>query len=141
VILILATVLADLYHDPNQRRFFPWFSLASLLAGFILAIWIPVSKNRLTASYDLITLGFSGLTFSIFYLLNFQLDLFIAWGRNPLLLYLLAFLVTGLFVLPGVPWWYATASYWLIGLQVAIMLQILSFIAIYWEKRKFIFSM
>ena len=104
-------------------------------------IWVPVSKNRLTASYDLLTLGFSGFVFSIFYLANFKLDYFSAWGRNPLLLYLLAFLVTGIFVLPGIPWWYAEAPYWLIGLQVASTLLILSGVAVTLEKHKFIFSM
>jgi predicted acyltransferase len=140
-ILILATVLADIFHDQNRRRYFPWLSLAFFLAGFILGILVPVSKNRVSASYDLITLGFSGLAFSIFYLSNFRLTFFSAWGRNPLLLYLLAFLVTGLFVLPGVPWWYVEAPLWLIGTQALILLLMLSGVAIYWEKKGFIFSM
>ena len=141
VILILATVLADFYHDPNRRRLFPWLSLASLITGFILAIWIPVSKNRLSAPYDLITLGFSGIIFSIFYLFDYQLDFFSAWGRNPLLLYLLAFLVTGIFVLPGIPWWHLEAPLWLISLQVLVMILILSRLAVYWKQKGFVFSM
>lgn len=139
-ILILSTVLADIYHDQNHRKSFPWISLVFLLAGFALTIFVPVSKNRLSASYDLITLGFSGLAFSIFYLTNFQLSFFSAWGRNPLLLYLLSFLVTGIFVLPGVPWWYVGAPLWLIGLQSLVMVLILSWMAVYWDKKGVIFS-
>jgi hypothetical protein len=140
-ILILATVFGDIFHDQKQRRNFPWFSLAFLVAGFALTILVPVSKNRVSASYDLITLGFSGLTFSIFYLANLKLRFFSAWGRNPLLLYLLAFLFSGIFVLPGVPWLYTEAPLWLVGLQVASLLLFLSFLAIYWEKKGFRFSM
>jgi predicted acyltransferase len=110
------------------------------LAGFLVAILVPVSKNRLTASYDLITLGFSGVIFSIFYLVNFKLDYFRTWGQNPLLLYLLSFLVTGLFVLPGIPWWYREAPLWLIGLQVLTTLVILSGVATYLERQEIIFS-
>ena len=141
VILILSTVLGDFFLDQSRRKYFPWLSLAFLLAGFTLTILVPVSKNRVSASYDLITLGFSGVVFSIFYLLDYQLDFFSAWGRNPLLLYLLAFLVTGIFVLPGNPWWYLEAPLWLIGLQVLVMILILSRLAVYWKEKGFIFSM
>ena len=141
VILILSTVLGDIFQDQDRRKLFPWISLAFLLGGFALTILVPVSKNRVSATYDLITVGFSGLVFSIFYLANYRLTFFSAWGRNPLLLYLLAFLVTGLFVLPGIPWWYVEAPWWLIGLQILGLVLILSGVAIYWDKEGFIFSM
>ena len=102
---------------------------------------MPVSKNRVSASYDLITLGFSGLIFSIFYLADFRLGFFAAWGMNPLLLYLLSFLVTGLFVLPGVPLWHAQAPLWLVGIQALILVLVLSSLALYWQKKGFVFSM
>lgn len=140
-ILILSTVLADIFHDQRWRKRFPWYSLAFFLAGFTLAILVPVSKNRLSASYDLITLGFSGLAFSIFYLANFQLPLYSAWGRNPLLLYLLAFLVTGLFVLPGIPLWYVEAPLWLVACQALAIVLVLGWLALYWQKKGFLFSM
>ena len=140
-ILILSTVLADIFLDQSHRKSFPWFSLVFLLGGFMLTILVPVSKNRLSASYDLITLGFSGLAFAIFYLTNFQLAFFSAWGKNPLLLYLLSFLVTGLFVLPDVPWWYVNAPLGLIGLQCMILVLVLSAVAVYLEKKEIIFSM
>lgn len=140
-ILILSTVCGDIFQNKDQRVLFPWISLAFLVGGFALTILVPVSKNRLSASYDLITLGFSGLTFSIFYLANFRLAFFSAWGRNPLLLYLLAFLVTGLFVLPGIPWWYVEAPLWLVGCQALVIVLVLGWLAVYWYKRKITFSM
>jgi len=140
-VLILATVIGDLYHDESRRKYVPWASLTLLVAGFVLAVVIPVSKNRVSATYDLITLGFSGLIFSIFYLMNFRLDCFAAWGQNPLLLYLLSFLVTGLFALPPVPGWYEWAPLWLVGVQAAVMVAVLSGLALHWYKRGLIFSM
>lgn len=140
-ILILATVFGDLFHDQNRRRYFPWLSLAFILAGFALTILVPVSKNRVSFSYDLITLGFSGAVFSIFYLCNYKLAFFRAWGLNPLLLYLLAFLISAVFVLPGIPWWHETAPLWLVGLQELVLLLTLSALAIFWEKKNFSFSM
>ena len=140
-ILILSTTFGDLFHDETRRKYLPWASLLTLIAGFALATLVPVSKNRVSASYDLITLGFSGLIFSIFYLADFRLGFFAAWGMNPLLLYLLSFLVTGLFVLPGVPFWHAQAPLWLVGVQASVLVGILSTLALYWQKKGFTFSM
>jgi predicted acyltransferase len=139
--MILATTFGDLFHDKTRRKYFPWASILTLIAGFALTILVPVSKNRVSASYDLITLGTSGLVFSIFYLADFELDFFAAWGRNPLLLYLLSFLVTGLFVLPGIPFWHAQAPLWLVGIQAVVLIGILSSLALYWQKKDFVFSM
>ena len=140
-ILILSTVLGDLFHNPERKKNFPWASLGFLLGGLALAALVPVSKNRISASYDLITVGFSGLAFSIFYLANFRLDFFSAWGQNPLLLYLLSFLVTGIFVLPGVPWWYIQAPWWLIGVQLLILITTLSWLALNWKSKGYTLSM
>lgn len=139
--LILATVMGDVFHKPGQRRYFPWISLAFLVGGFLLAFLVPVSKNRVSATYDLITLGFSGVIFTVFYRANFKLRFFSAWGRNPLLLYLTAFLVTGLFVLPGGPGWYSEAALWLVGIQALILLLSLSTLALYLDRKNWVFSM
>ena len=140
-ILILSTVFGDLFQDASRRKYFPWISVLTLLSGFALTILVPVSKNRVSATYDLITLGASGLVFSIFYLADFRLDFFAAWGRNPLLLYLLSYLVTGLFVLPGFPTWHQFAPLWLVGIQATILVGILSTLALYWKKKGLVFSM
>ena len=139
-ILIVATVFGDLYHHEARRKIFPFASVFCLATGIALALVVPVSKNRVSASYDLITIGFSAVVFSIFYLTNFKLDTFSAWGRNPILLYLLSYLLTGLFVLPPFPVWYAQAPLWLVGLQALFLLLILGTLARRWQKSGFTFS-
>ena len=59
--------------------------------------------------------------------------LLLAWGRNPLLLYLLHDLGLGFFYLPPFPGWYAQAPAWLVPLQAAVLLAALSFVA--WRLR------
>jgi hypothetical protein len=140
-VMIIATVFGDIFQDESRRKYFPWAAALVLLAGFALTIWVPVSKNRVSATYDLITLGFSGLVFSAFYLTNFRLAFFTAWGQNPLTLYLLSFILTGLFVLPDIPVWHEQAPLWLAGLQALTMVSILSSLAFYWQRKDFIFSM
>ena len=106
--LLLATALADLYHAGQLR----WYGLAStavLILGLGLAVLgVVVSKNRVSASYVLVSLGASGLLFGLVdglarrfrpgavsgagsaaspagELALTPLTLLLAWGRNPLL--------------------------------------------------------
>jgi predicted acyltransferase len=146
--LILATVLADLYHgdpsavpDPERaRRAYPWASLATLGAGLALAFVVPISKHRASASFVLVSLGLSALLFYGFHLLNtrtsLRLPILGAWGRNALLLYLLHGVVIGLFALPPYPGWYVEAPWSLIVAQAAALLGILSAIGLYLDRRK-----
>jgi len=146
--LILATALADLYHgdasvvrDPERaRRVFPRAGLAVLGAGLALALVVPVSKHRASASFVLVSLGLSALTFYGFHLLeartSLRLPVLGAWGRNALLLYLLHGVVIGVFALPPNPAWYVEAPPWLIVIQAAALLGILSAIGLYLDRRK-----
>ena len=62
--LIMATALADLYHDEARgRRAYPWVALLVAAGGLALALLTPVSKNRASASYILLSLGLSALVF------------------------------------------------------------------------------
>lgn len=139
-ILILATVFGDIFHHQEHRKYFPYLSLLFFLAGYALALVVPISKSRVSASYDLVTLGVSGLIFSEFYLTNLELNFFTAWGQNPLLLYTLSYPLIGIFVLPGIPEWHVQAPLWLAGLQALSLLLILGSLALYWQKKKFSFS-
>jgi predicted acyltransferase len=139
--LILATVLGDLLHDAARRNYFPLACALTLAAGIALAFVVPVSKNRVSPSYDLVSLGLSGLVFSLFQLSKVRLSLLSAWGQNPLLLYNLHYLVLALVVLPNIPFWHAQAPLWLAGLQAAALVVILSWVALDWRKRKFVFSL
>lgn len=144
--LILSTVLADLFHDGARgRKVYPWASLAVLALGVGLAFLFPVSKHRVSSSYVIITLGVSALVFWGFHLLNeglhVRVPLLPAWGQNPLLLYLLHYIGIGLFFLPGVPALYTDASLWVVGLELALLLAALSWIAWRLQRSGYIFSL
>ncbi len=136
--LVLATVFADLFHDVQLRKFFPWLVLLTLVLGIGLALFVPVSKIRISASYILISLGTSGLLFWIFHQLvdnlDFRVPLFATWGRNPLLLYLLHNLLLAVLVLPGIPGWYPQAPSWLVLMQMAGLLGVMSWIG--WQLNR-----
>lgn len=139
-LLILATVFADWYHDPALRwKRTPWAGLALLLAGLAVGLVIPISKSRASASYTLISLGLSALIFLGFHAVSargLRLPLLSAWGRNPLLLYLLHGVLLAFFALPPVPGWYADAPVWLIPLQAAGIVAVLSWIARWLDRRQ-----
>jgi predicted acyltransferase len=151
--LILATVLADLYHGgasavrvpERARRIYPWAGLAVLGAGLALALVVPVSKHRASASFVLVSLGLSALIFYGLHLLEertpLRLPILGAWGRNALLLYLLHGIVIGVFALPPIPAWYIEAPWWLIVLQAAALLGILSAIGLYLDRRRWYWTL
>lgn len=144
--LILATALADLALDlrgataapaPHGLRNLAVATALTLAAGLALAVWVPVSKNRVSASYVLISLGASAGVFTVFSLLQgrLRLPLLAAWGQNPLLLYTLHLILLGLMVLPGVPGWYAEAPAWLVAAQAVGLLAVLSAVAVGMVRR------
>ncbi len=138
--LILATVLADLFHDQARgRRWFAWAAGLSLAAGALLAVWAPVSKNRVSASYVLISLGASALLFGLFHWLcdrrGLSFKLFDVWGQNPLLLYVLHLVLLGLVVLPPWTWWNVDAPVWLAILQMAGLVAALSWIGLFLQRK------
>ncbi len=144
--LILATALADLYFETKQggRRYLP-ATIGVLVLGILLSFFTPVSKNRVSISYVLVSLGASGLLFALVDLLVERLKLRLpalsSWGKNPLLLYLCHDLLLGVFVLPGLPGWYAQAPAWLIVLQSLGLLAALTLIALALDRKRVYFSL
>lgn len=167
--LLLSTALADLVHGDGKPRM-TWFwgaSAAALALGLALAgLGVVVSKNRVSASYVLVSLGLSGLLFGVVAawvnragakessaglslqpaksavsngLFSKGSALLAAWGSNPLLLYLLHQLGLGFFYLPPFPAWYELAPAWLVACQAAALVAALSWAA--WRLRgaRFIF--
>jgi len=136
--LILASALADEYHSGTAgRRRFHWGVFAAGLGGLLLSMWIPISKNRVSASYVLLSLGISGALFLVsnWVLGRLDLRLLVAWGQNPLLLYVLHLALLGVLVLPGRVGWYSMASPTLMAAQLAGLLGIISLIA-WWLYRR-----
>lgn len=145
-LLILATAFADLYHDEARgRRAYPWVALLAAAAGLALAPLAPVSKARASASYALLSLGLSALVFYGFHLLEarlgFRLQVLSDWGMNPLLLYVLHGVLIGVFFLPPIPGWYVEAPPWLVVLQAAALVGILSLVGRYLRRRGLFFTL
>jgi predicted acyltransferase len=144
--MILATGLADLYHNqPKGRKAYFWAALLTLVFGAALMIWVPVSKNRVSASYVLISMGASSVLFAVLHWIveqrHLTLPLLAMWGQNSLVLYTLHSLLLGLMVLPGNPGWYAEAPAWLVGIQILGLLGIMSLVSWYLHRKGFVFAL
>ena len=145
-LLIMATALADLFFGEDRgRRAYPWVVLLVTAAGLALAFLIPVSKNRASASYILLSLGLSALVFYGFHLLTtrlgFRSQVLSDWGMNPMILYLLHGVLIGVFLLPPAPGLYVEAPLWLAALEAAAILGVLSLIARYLRIRGWFFTL
>jgi len=144
--LILATVLADLFHRSSRmQRLYPWAAALTVVVGIGLSFLVPVSKHRISASYVLISVGICGLIFWGFHHFTdnsgVRLPLLSVWGKNPLLLYCLHNFLLSIFVLPGVPGWYTQAPSWLVVLQVSGLVGILSWVGWYLHRKNWVFSL
>lgn len=138
--LILATCVAAIYRKGMNAYLI--CNAVLWLAAWGSAWVVPISKNRVSLSFIVLTLA---LTSSIFLVMK-VLDRFspseegilIWWGRNSLGLYLIHLLVLSLFGLPAITWWYAEVPVWLFSIQVTGIVVFMSFIAhiLYRNQRK-----
>lgn len=135
--LLLSTYLADEFRQNKNR--YTVVSVLFLAAVVLAALVVPVSKNRVSASYVLITLAAGALLFRVFDLI-FKTEksgsFLIWWGANPLLLYVLHQILLGFIVLPGIPAWYQDAPVYIVTLQAIFLLGVLTFIARALYRRK-----
>jgi len=143
--LILATAMADLYHDHRRsQRAYPLLSIGLVVTALVLSLLVPLSKDRASASYVLLSLGLTALVFYGFHLLQelwqIKLPILTDWGRNPLLLYLLHYVLLALFALPQIPIWYVQAPFWLVVLQLSALIGVLSWVGRYLNKRRLYFA-
>jgi predicted acyltransferase len=142
--LIIATALGDVYLDQQiNRRVFPLLLIGLVVAGLALALLIPLSKDRASASYVTLSLGLSALVFYIFHWMQerwqWMLPILTDWGRNPLLLYLLHYVLLAIFALPPIPGWYVMAPWWLVLVQISALIGILSWVGHTLNQRKLYF--
>ncbi|HUI72276.1 MAG TPA: heparan-alpha-glucosaminide N-acetyltransferase domain-containing protein, partial [Spirochaetia bacterium] len=144
--LILSTVVADVWKKNGASELSAaWPSAIALVAGLLLSLVAPISKNRVSASYVLVSLGASGLLFAVVLLVVNKLHVRPSylrwWGVNPLLLYVMHYLLLALVVLPDVPWWHGEASIPLVLAQAAVILAVLSVAAWWLARRERVFSL
>ncbi len=140
--LVMATALGDLFHDVSKgRRWFPAASAGVLVLGLLLAFIVPISKNRVSASYVLIALGASDLIFWCFHMFDERfgrsIPILREWGRNSLLLYVMYGVLLGIFVAPRIPGWYELAPVWLVVLQALFIVGTLSWVGWVLDRRHF----
>jgi len=137
-LLILSTAFADLWRRGWAAAIVCCAAFA--VVGGLAALLVPVSKNRVSLSYILVTLAIGAIVFLLTEVISRTLARrpgYLAWwGENPLALYLLHLLVLALVVLPGVPWWYEQAPLWLAALQLAGILTLMSFAAWWLHRRR-----
>ncbi len=143
--LLLATAFSDLFfRGPEGTRRLIRGSALLVLAALALTFWVPISKNRVSLTYVLLSLGLSGLIFSACHILVEQFKLrsrlVVLWGRNPLILYVLHLLLIGIVFLPDIPSIYAQAPGWLVTLEAFILLGGLTWAAWRLDKKKIYFS-
>ena len=144
--LILATAFADIFYQSSHRvRDLVLGSIAAIVITLLLTLWFPVSKNRVSAPYVLLSLGLSGLLFTACHLMvdRFELSLRVLalWGRNPLVLYVLHMLLLGIVVLPGLPAFYSKAPWGLVVLEGGVLVSVLTWVAWMLDRRKLFVSL
>lgn len=138
--MIIATSMGDKYLVKEKgKHMLPWIWFVLLILGALLVFLIPLNKSRASASYMPVSLGFCGLIFFIFHLLDtkyqIRLSLFTDFGKNPILLYLLHWIILALFVLPPYPGWYFEAPLWLVIIQAFALIAVLGWIAQVFNRR------
>lgn len=146
VMMILGTVLADVFHGSERsRRLFPLASLVALAGGLLLAVLFPISKHRVSSSYVLVTLGASALLFWVFQVLSNRFHwkgyFLVVWGKNPLVLYFLHYLIIGLFVVPGIPVLYSQATPGVALAEIVVLIGGLTLAACFLDRRGWVFTL
>jgi alpha-N-acetylglucosaminidase len=148
-LLMLATAVGDRYHqarDPNrQSRLLLTIGVAATVVGLVLAPWLPISKNRASLTYMLLSLGLCLLVLLGCHLLLRDRPAGALWlqrvGRNPLVLYLVNLLLLGVLTLPATDWWYAGAPLWLALSQAAVIVAVTIGLAAALDRRDWVVSL
>lgn len=132
--LMLSTVFGDLFLDEAKgRKFFLPAAFAAMAGAIALDRFVPISKVRVSASYVLLSVAISALSFWAVWILTEKVGrpsaLLRWWGRNPLLLYLLHICFLALFLIPGVTDYLAAAPFAVVAAQDILLASVLSGIA------------
>jgi len=186
--LIIASGIADLINGEGEERAptackkiatsepkivalkFIAAGLIFVAVGAVLGELVPISKNRVSATYDILSIGISAVIYGLAsssiglrkrsgkmhvsdgsamsnskvtqYRQYGQITQFLVWwGRNPIFLYILHLLLLGLFALPKASWWYRDAHPVLATFQFIFITAILTGIARALYQKKIIINL
>lgn len=140
-LLLLATVFADLR---TSRSRFLALALTLLVAGLLLAPWFPISKHRMSVSFDFVVAASAALAFQLVELwvtARGPARALVTWGNNPLVLYVSHLVLLSVFLVPAVPWWHAEASLPQAVVQGVAFVLVLHLWARFLERRAFFVSL
>jgi predicted acyltransferase len=143
--LILATSLSDFFYDADRRdKYYPLIAVLLLSVGITLNFFLPITKNRVSASYVVVSLGVASLISYFFHSLSICLHLnsrfLVAWGKNPLILYMFHYVLIGLVFLPGIPFLYSEAPFWLVIVESVGLVGGVTMVAHWMERKDVVFS-
>jgi uncharacterized membrane protein len=130
-LLVLSTAVADVWR--RGRVPYAGCLIVLVVAAAISAVIVPVSKNRVSLSFIVITLALSAVVFLIVKSVRWfavgRAGLLCWWGENALALYLIHLLILAVVVVPQIAWWYVEAPPWLAAIQLAVILGVMSLVA------------
>jgi predicted acyltransferase len=131
---------------PRSTKIPFWGAVLTVLwIGILLGLIVPISKNRVSISYVLVSLGVSGLFFLLFHYFadrhGLDLTFLTIWGQNPLLLYVIHLVLLGFVALVPNPFWNTDAPWWLVLIQGAVLITALSLIGAWLNRRGLKFTL
>ncbi len=114
-LMMLATVYADLYREQRLRAYgllVPTMAVAALA----LATIYPISKHRMSISFDLlVSAGAASVFAATDWLARHRPgagNFLVVWGKNPLIMYCSHLFLLGAFLEPPFPRWHVEAPLW-----------------------------
>ncbi len=137
-LLIIATAVADL-RGRGMRAFTLTCGVLVLIAALAMLL-VPVSKNRVSASYVLLTLALAALALLVTDTITRAgpsgEGLLCWWGRNAIGLYLMHLALLGVFMIPVLEPWYRGAPFAGAVIQLLVVLGVLSLAAAALHRRR-----
>lgn len=117
-LLLLATVFGDLAQAGSWRAY-RGLALGLGAAGLALAAVVPISKHRMSVSFDLVAVGIGAALYLLARANPRPVAALVTWGRNPLVLYVAHLFALALLLVPPWPAWHSDAPLWLALAQAA----------------------
>lgn len=72
---------------------------------------------------------------------NWKGRFLVAWGKNPLVLYFIHYLIIGIFFVPGIPAIFQAAPLWLVLLEIVILIGAVSVVAFWLDRRNIVITL